>query len=132
MTLMVSGDFVLRAVHRGLLSGAAGFVSGKPYTSLQGGLLREDLVLVPESADPLPCDSNSKGQPPSQQDLSVCSPDSECGGPVHCMTSRPLRTTSWGSAAERWWKSWIAPTRPGGPAACTTDWASSPPTTWRP
>ncbi|XP_026963514.1 GRB2-related adapter protein 2 isoform X1 [Sagmatias obliquidens] len=69
---------------------------------------------------------------PAQQDLSVLSPSSECGGPGRCTTSRLSKMMSWDSTAERWLRSWTAPTHPGGLAACTTSWASSLPTTWHP
>nr|KAF6495085.1 GRB2 related adaptor protein 2 [Rousettus aegyptiacus] len=49
-----------------------------------------------------------------------------------CMTSRPSRMMSWDSTAGRCSRSWTAPTRPGGLAACTTNSASSLPTTWHP
>lgn len=129
-----SGTSALRAVHPVPAFSHSGVrnVSGQPYVNLPGELLTEDFVLMPEPAEPLLCDGGSGGWPPAQQDTPVLSPNSVCGGPGRCTTSRPSRMMSWDSTAGRCSRSWTAPTRPGGLAACTTNSGSSLPTTWHP
>lgn len=127
---------LLRALHPGLLSVAMGFemsLESHPSAFRAGSSQRAlSWYQGPQILLRVPVAQKAALPAPAQQDLSVLSPSSECGGPGRCTTSRLSKMMSWDSTAERWLRSWTAPTHPGGLAACTTSWASSLPTTWHP